>query len=405
MFPPPTDRNQESAMNEPADAEIDVTADRGPSADAVGPETLVTGAAEPVGQASETDVAEPAGPTIEAEAEEPSEPTTEAPGVRPRRSWRRRWLRRIAIVFAALFVAGTIFSFSYNFATESRASVPPGLTYVQTGDISTRYREWGSTGTPIVLVHGFIESADTWQYVAPLLAASGHRVYALDLDGWGYTQRVAPFDLTHEATQLLDFLAALHLDRPILVGHSSGAAIVAAATLRAPASVGAVMFLDGDALATGAGQKNALTNLFIQPYRTTLLRLAVRSDALIRTIYSATCGPTCPRLDAAGIEQWRRPLQVPGAEAALWAMVHLGVPGLPTDQVAGLAALPMPKSVVFGGNDSEYSKDSPYQTATRIGAPAPTLIPGAAHLTSVNSPAAVAVAVEALAARVKSPTP
>ena len=71
-----------------------------------------------------------------------------------------------------------------------------GLTYLQTGDIRTRYRQWGTTGTPIVLVHGFIESADTWQPTASRLAAAGHRVYALDLDGWGYSQRVAPFFVT-----------------------------------------------------------------------------------------------------------------------------------------------------------------------------------------------------------------
>ena len=327
-------------------------------------------------------------------------PETEpAPVPGRKRSRRRRWLRRIAIAAAALIVAGTVSSFGYNAATSGRMAVPAGLTYVQTGDISTRYRQWGTTGTPIVLVHGFLESADTWQDTAPLLAAAGHRVYALDLDGFGYTQRVAPFDLDHQTTQLLDFISALHLERPVLVGHSSGAAMVAAAALRTPSAIGAVMFLDGDALSTGAGAANPLENLIINPYRTTLLRLAIRSDTVIRTIYSSVCGSTCPRLDAAGIDQWRRPLQVPGAEEALWAMAKLGVPGLPPEQVAGLAELSLPKAVVFGADDSTFSKDSPIQTAARIGAPAPTLIPGAEHLTPVNSPKAVAAAVLALAAR------
>lgn len=317
----------------------------------------------------------------------------------PARRRRLTWPRRIAVFAAVVLLGLTAFSASYDLATNQRASVPAGLTYVQTGDISTRYRQWGTTGTPIVLVHGFVESADTWQGLAPLLAAAGHRVYALDLDGWGYTQRVAPFDLDHQSTQLLAFIAALHLDRPILVGHSSGAAIVADATLRSPTSVGGIMFLDGDGLATGAGQKTPLTKLFIEPYRTTLLRLVVHTDTVIRAVYSRMCGPTCPRLDAAGLDQWRRPLQVPGAESALWAMLNLGVPGLPPQQLAALASLPLPKSVVFGADDSAYTKDTPQQTAARIGAPQPTVIPGARHLTPVNSPAAVAAAIEALAAR------
>ena len=337
---------------------------------------------------------------VEADEQPPDASATDDKGAdraTPRR--RRKWLRRLGVFVAVTVFGVTGLSATFNLATDGRMSVPAGLTYVQTGDISTRYRQWGTTGTPIVLVHGFIESADTWQYLAPLLAAQGHRVYALDLDGWGYSQRVAPFDIGHQSTQLLDFIAALHLDHPILVGHSSGAAIAAAATLRSPSGVGGIMFLDGDGLATGAGQKTPFTKLLINPYRTTLLRLLVRSDAVVRAVYNNACGPTCPKLDAAGIDQWRRPLQVPGAETALWAMLNLGVAGLPPQQLTGLAGLHLPKSVVFGADDSAYTQDAPQQTANRIGAPAPTVIPGARHLTSVNSPAAVAAAIEALAAR------
>ena len=305
----------------------------------------------------------------------------------------------MAKTVAVLFVAGTFASTTYNVATADRASVPAGLSYVQAGDVLTRYREWGAGGTPIVLVHGFVETADTWQYLAPILAAQGHRVYALDVDGWGYTRRVAPFDVGHQARQLDAFIEALHLDRPILVGHSSGAAVSALATLDKPSDVGGVMFLDGDGLATGAGQKTPLTHLFLNPYRTTLMRLAVRSDAVVRAIYGATCGSGCPELDAAGLDQWRRPLEVPGAEESLWAMVNLGVAGLPPARLAELAALPIPKAVVFGGADSSYDPDSPRTTAARIGAPAPTVIAGAQHLTSVNSPAAVARAVAVLEGR------
>ena len=308
-------------------------------------------------------------------------------------------MRRGAKTVAVLFVASTFLSTVYNAATNGRASVPAGLTYVQAGDVVTRYREWGTSGTPIVLVHGFVESADTWEYLAPILAAQGHRVYALDVDGWGYTKRVGPFDVGHQARQVDAFIEALHLDKTLLVGHSSGAAVSALAVLDKPADASGIMFLDGDGLATGAGQKTPVTHLFLNPFRTTLMRLAIRSDTVVRAIYNATCGPTCPKLDAAGLDQWRRPLEVPGAEESLWSMVNLGVAGLPPARLAELATFSMPKAVVFGGADSAYDPSSPQTTATRIGAPAPTIIPGAQHLTSVNSPAAVAAAISALEAR------
>ena len=310
---------------------------------------------------------------------------------------RHRRLRKVVLVLVVLLVLLTAGSLVFNAVTSGRRTPPAGLRFVQAGDVRTRYLEWGSSGSPVVLVHGFVESSGTWRAVGERLAARGHRVYALDLDGWGYSQRVAPYDAAHQAAQVLAFINALHLHRPVLVGHSSGAAIVALAALRQPSVVGGVMFLDGDALATGAGAKSPLRHLLIDPFRTTLLRLALGSDGLIRKVYTSACGATCPRLDARGVDEWRRPLQVAGAEPGLWAMADEGVPGVPIPRLERLRRLPFPKRVVFGGADDTFAKDSPFITARRIGAPRPTVISGAAHLTPVNSPDLVARAVDRLA--------
>lgn len=251
-----------------------------------------------------------------------------------------------------------------------------------------------------MLVHGAFEQVDTWSRLAPLLARD-HRVYALDLTGDGYSRRRGPYTVDHFTRQLLGFLSAMHLggpgERPLLVGHSSGAAVVTEAALRAPGRIGSVMLLDGDALDTGAGPPSVLKYLLIDPYRTSLLRLGLSTDRLIRSVYDAQCGPACPRLDAAGVDEWRRPLRMPGAEAALWDMLGEGVPGLPARRVARLAAVRIPKSVVFGAQDDVFSEQTPRQTARRIGAPPPTLVPGARHLTMISSPHEVAAAVESLA--------
>jgi pimeloyl-ACP methyl ester carboxylesterase len=313
------------------------------------------------------------------------------------RSWPRRWLRRIGLTVAGLAVAVTLFSVVFNAATAHRARPPAGLTYVRTGDLRTRYRVWGSAGSPVVLVHGAVESADTWEPVARLLARD-HRVYALDLNGAGYTTRRAPYTLDHQARQLLEFLDALHIDRPVLVGHSSGAAAAAEAVLRAPGRIGALMFLDGDALAGGTGPAR---HVLIPPYRTTLLRLVLRSGWLIREVYSARCGPACPRLTAAGLDTWRRPYEVAGAESGVWGSLSHGVAGLPERRVAALRGVTIPKAVVYGAEDHVFARTSAAETARRIGAPPPLLIPGARHLTMISSPPVVAGAVETLAAQAR----
>ncbi|WP_160823094.1 alpha/beta fold hydrolase [Actinomadura sp. J1-007] len=271
------------------------------------------------------------------------------------------------------------------------------MRFVSADGIRTRYSSWGVNGPPIVLVHGAAESSDTWAPVAERLAAR-YRVYAFDVSGWGYSERRGPFDAEHGAAQLIGVMDALRLPRATLVGHSSGAGIVAAAALRAPGRVGGLVFVDGDALDTGAGAgADDVRKIVRNPYRTTLLRLGIRSDWVIRKIYGSQCGPACPRLDRAGVDRWRRPFQVAGAESALWRME--GVVGLPERRVGELARLNVPKSVVFGADDDVFSRSAPYDTARLIGAPAPTIVPDARHLPIVSHPDRVATAITALPPR------
>ncbi len=324
-------------------------------------------------------------------------PTVTRPA-RRRGRW-RRGLRWVAIVLLSLFVVGTLGSYLYNATTAGRAAPPPGLTFVRTGNFRTRYRAWGdpaAPGPPIVLVHGAFENADTWAPLAAVLARD-RRVEAYDEKGLGYTERTPPYDVAALAAQLGDFLTARGLNRPILVAHSSGAGIVARFVLDHPDRVGGIVFIDGDALPLGGPRWIART--VQDPWRTTIMRLILRSDRAIRFIYGRTCGPRCPPLDAAGLDQWRRPLQVPGAEAAFWASARTGIPGIPADEVARIAGLHLPAAVIFGAEDGQYSTNSASETAQRIGAPPPTLIPNAHHLPFISDPDAVAAVIEQLAQR------
>src|ERR1700689_5961184 len=87
------------------------------------------------------------------------------PGGRPRRSrrgraWRfGRWLLLTVFVVGA---AGTAASLGYNLATDGPVPRPAGLLMANGGAFDTRYLEWGSSGTPVVLVPGAFETADTF---------------------------------------------------------------------------------------------------------------------------------------------------------------------------------------------------------------------------------------------------
>jgi pimeloyl-ACP methyl ester carboxylesterase len=92
--------------------------------------------------------------------------------------------------------------------------------------------EWGDpAGPPVVLVHGVTSSVETWWRIGPAIAASGHRVVAMDLPGHG---RTGHWNGHHRfraaAADLAAFIRAAGLDRPDLrvVGHSFGAMAAAA---------------------------------------------------------------------------------------------------------------------------------------------------------------------------------
>jgi pimeloyl-ACP methyl ester carboxylesterase len=206
---------------------------------------------------------------------------------------------------AALAVATTLASFGCNLAGSGPAPRPPHLLIARGGGWDTRYLEWGTHGTPVVLVPGAFETAGTFARLGPVLA-SNHRVYAIDLSGTGYSAPDPPYSASHLAAQVLAFLKAEKLtgpDAPALVGHSAGAADVGIAALQGPGVVRGVVFLDGEATALGGPPLlGAIAGtLFINPYKTSAPRLALSQDWLIRDIYGSRCGPSCPRLDEAGV--------------------------------------------------------------------------------------------------------
>ncbi|MGD0698450.1 MAG: alpha/beta hydrolase [Trebonia sp.] len=308
------------------------------------------------------------------------------------RAWRfGRWLLLAVFVVGA---AGTAASFGYNLATDGPVPRPAGLLMASGEGFGTRYLEWGSSGTPVVLVPGAFETADTFSALGPVLAAH-HRVFAIDLTGTGYSTPSPPYNASHLAAQVLAFLRVKGLtgaSAPVLIGHSSGAAVVGLAALRGSSFVRGVVFLDGDA--TPLGAPGFLGWLLVDPYRTTILRLALSQDSLIRRLYSSQCGPACPPLSAAGVETWRLPLQQPGFESQLTYTLRHGIPAMTAAQFSELRAVSVPKRVIFGIDDPQMSHADADTTAKLIGAPPPVYVPGR-HLTMISSPRQVAAAVQA----------
>jgi pimeloyl-ACP methyl ester carboxylesterase len=82
-------------------------------------------------------------------------------------------------------------------------------------------------GQAVVLIHGFGGSTFTWRDTVPALAASGYRVIALDLRGFGLSDKVFAADYSHaaQADFVLSVFDDLGIDQALVVGHSMGGSV------------------------------------------------------------------------------------------------------------------------------------------------------------------------------------
>ena len=89
------------------------------------------------------------------------------------------------------------------------------------GGTRTRVLELAGEGRPLLLLHGYSDSADTWRPLLGELAAAGRRALAVDLPGFGRADRLAPGAVL---PQLDRFVAAVLEEHPdaIVVGNSLG---------------------------------------------------------------------------------------------------------------------------------------------------------------------------------------
>jgi pimeloyl-ACP methyl ester carboxylesterase len=109
----------------------------------------------------------------------------------------------------------------------------PGITHhhVDVNGIRLHYVEAGTTGSPILLVHGFPETWWAFHKLIPLLAAN-HRVFAVDLRGFGDSGNEAgEYDSATSAEDLHQLIEHLGVGPVHLTGQDiSGATVFRLAT-------------------------------------------------------------------------------------------------------------------------------------------------------------------------------
>lgn len=119
--------------------------------------------------------------------------------------------------------------------------------FVNVDGARVHFQEFGDPTKPtIILIHGYTASLYVWKTVAPMLADAGLHVVALDLLGFGYSDKPSSFDysITSQARMISRFMNRLGIGRATVLGSSYGGAVAATLALDYPERVEKLVLVD-----------------------------------------------------------------------------------------------------------------------------------------------------------------
>jgi pimeloyl-ACP methyl ester carboxylesterase len=117
---------------------------------------------------------------------------------------------------------------------------PENSHFVEVDGVTVHYQEFGERSNPtLILIHGYTASTYVWQTVAPMLAEENFHVVAVDLLGFGFSEKPAWFEysIVSQARMIERFMDRLGIGRAILVGSSYGGAVASTVALDYPERV------------------------------------------------------------------------------------------------------------------------------------------------------------------------
>lgn len=119
--------------------------------------------------------------------------------------------------------------------------------FVEVDGATIHYQEFGDAANPtLLLIHGFSSSTYVWKTVAPMFADLHFHVVAVDLVGYGFSDKPAAFDYTigSQARMIERLMDRLGIGRATLVGSSYGGAVAATIALDYPERVEKLVLVD-----------------------------------------------------------------------------------------------------------------------------------------------------------------
>lgn len=106
--------------------------------------------------------------------------------------------------------------------------------FTEVDGATIHFQEFGEASNPtLLLIHGYTASTYVWKTVAPLLADENFHVVAVDLLGFGYSDKPAQFDYTiaSQARMIERLMNRLGIGKATIIGSSYGGAVASTLAL------------------------------------------------------------------------------------------------------------------------------------------------------------------------------
>jgi pimeloyl-ACP methyl ester carboxylesterase len=290
---------------------------------------------------------------------------------------------RLSLVLAAMALAGCV---PLRPFAEIRREVPAG-GFVAVGGQLVHVEQAGA-GEPVVLLHGFGASTYSWRKVMPELARA-HRVVAIDLNGFGLTQRPRSresYTREGQGRLVLATLDALGIARAHLAGHSYGGGLALYLASRHPERLLSLVLVDSSAPTYPDDRRSRaaallpLDSLFV---RTVALRPSAVRKALLRSFWDDS--KVTPELVRAYFDR----VAVDGAGYAFYGLTAPAPAGPPVE----LERIEVPTLAVWGDHDEVIAPEVGRRAAARLPHAAFVLLEGCGHLPMEEQPEALLRAV------------
>ena len=260
-----------------------------------------------------------------------------------------------------------------------------------THKIRIAYEERGSSGPPLVFLHGFGASRESWNDIAPLLASHA-RLYLLDLMGFGMSSKPAgiEYSIATHATIVSQFMRSRGLRDVTLVGHSYGGGVALRTYLDHEAGP-----VDRLILIDAAGYRQPLP-FFVGALRVPLLNGVIlnclpanlRASMTLRHLFHSREAVTRER-----IQRYARYFDMPGAHMSYVAAARHVVPADHGDLVDRIPTIDIPTLVVWGRNDAVIDVSNARHFANDLPKATLRLVDDCGHIPHEEKPDETAAAI------------